>query len=271
VKQEPQYRLKIQSVYQERVNRNPRYSLRAFARDLDILPSRLNEILKGRCGLSPEAGHKLAERIGLSSTEAQEFIDEIEALHGRSRLQRQTAKQRQISRPSPVWMDLQLDAFKAISDWWHFAILELTSLKDFESSAVWISKRLGISASMATEAVERLKKLELLEEQTLSGKKIKWVATEDYSAVGGAVPSEAIRKFHRQILERAMQAIDFQGIEQRVLGATVMAVKKDRIKEATQALTAFRKDFNKKFGGADQSDAVYCLALQFFELTQNAK
>ncbi|MGZ3710379.1 MAG: hypothetical protein ACXVBE_01430 [Bdellovibrionota bacterium] len=45
------YREKIRQAMESRAARNPRYSMRSFAKDLGISPSRLSEVLKGRYGL----------------------------------------------------------------------------------------------------------------------------------------------------------------------------------------------------------------------------
>ena len=54
--------------------------------------------------------------------------------------------------------------FKIISDWYHYAILELTELKEFESDINWISQRLGISKIEAHMGIKRLKNIGLMVE-----------------------------------------------------------------------------------------------------------
>ena len=47
---------------------------------------------------------------------------------------------------------LDLDAFQVISDWYHYAILELASTKDCKASPSYISDRLGIPSDQASHA-----------------------------------------------------------------------------------------------------------------------
>ena len=59
----------IKQVYTERKTRNKKYSLRAFARDLDIPVSSLSELLSGKSGISKERAIKVADKLNLSIKE----------------------------------------------------------------------------------------------------------------------------------------------------------------------------------------------------------
>ena len=96
-----------------------------------------------------------------------------------------------------------MDAFQSVADWHHFAILSLFALDGFRPDAAWIGKALGISEREATSALERLKRLKFLEE---SGGKLK--RAKEYLQTTDGVPSTAIRHFHKQILEKAMAALE---------------------------------------------------------------
>src|SRR5438128_1427996 len=77
-----------------RCRQNPRYSLRAFARDLKIAPSRLSEILNGKQGLSRPAADKIARALGYGASEIERFCDLVESVHARSKRDRDSARVR---------------------------------------------------------------------------------------------------------------------------------------------------------------------------------
>ena len=79
---------------EKRHARNPRYSIRSFARDLSMAPSRLYEVLNGRYGLSRSSAGSAAEKMRLGDEENAHFCDLVEAAHGRSRLSRASAQAR---------------------------------------------------------------------------------------------------------------------------------------------------------------------------------
>ncbi len=59
-----------------RKSRNPNYSLRSFARSLDISPSRLSEILSGQ-RMSMKTANKIATKLKLNENAKAEFTKSI--------------------------------------------------------------------------------------------------------------------------------------------------------------------------------------------------
>lgn len=60
--------------YEQRKQRNARFSKRAYARYLGISSGRLADLLNGRTRLSVRLAQKIAEKLGISDTEKQDFI-----------------------------------------------------------------------------------------------------------------------------------------------------------------------------------------------------
>src|SRR4051812_21328836 len=101
------YRRFFRDACEDRCQRNSRYSLRAFARDLGISAPRLSKILNGRHGLSVEAASEIARRLGLSESEQDLFMALVESEHGRAAVTRSLAKKR-AGELSDVYQDLGL-------------------------------------------------------------------------------------------------------------------------------------------------------------------
>ena len=79
---------------ERRQRKNPSYSLRAFARDLEVPSSRLSEILNRKMGLSETRAVALADKLNLSSSEREFFIDLALAEHARSAVIKEMAQRR---------------------------------------------------------------------------------------------------------------------------------------------------------------------------------
>jgi len=256
------YKTILKEELASRCRQNPRYSLRAFARDLKLSPTRLSEILSGKQGLSRPAAEKVAKALGYGATESIRFCDLVESVHARSRQGREEARVRlKQHTPPPAGYQLQLDAFKAIADWYHFGILEMTSLKEFKSDPKWIGKRLGISEFEVQLALDRLSRLGLI-----ARKRDKIVVTHPEGDVFSEVPSESVRKFHEQIMEKAKEALFVKPVEELKFQSDILAIDKRRIAEAKQAINDFKHRFCKRMGESESKDGLYCLAVQFFEL-----
>jgi transcriptional regulator with XRE-family HTH domain len=69
--------------YELRASRNPKYSLRAFAKSLGISQSRLSQILKGRQGLSRNKAELIADRLGYGAEEKERLCDIVTAAYSR--------------------------------------------------------------------------------------------------------------------------------------------------------------------------------------------
>src|SRR5690606_28902040 len=173
------------------------------ARDLKISPSRLSEILNRKQGLSRRAAEKISDHLGYGSLEKNRFCDLVEAEHARSEKARRLAKIRlKKYAVASDWHELRHDAFRAISDWYHLAILELTQTEGFKNCPYWIAKSLRISEIEATLAIDRLIRLRLL---VLQDGQLK--VSQNDGFIPGDVPSAGIKKFHKQILAKAADSL----------------------------------------------------------------
>lgn len=68
------YRIYILSAYEEKKKSNSRYSLRAFARYLDLSPSTLSEIINRHHTLSTRSARKVLEKLKLSYEDSTLFM-----------------------------------------------------------------------------------------------------------------------------------------------------------------------------------------------------
>lgn len=268
------YRDTLRRAFADRCARNASYSLRAFARDLGMMPSRLSEVLNRRRGLSQPVAARIAKRLSLNETETRRFLALVAAEHGRSRVVRAQARDLLAAELDPSRADhqaqvLSYETFRMISDWYHQVLIELTFLKDFVSDADWIAAKLGISRIDAELAIERLVLLKQLEWRDGS-----LVAVDQHTVVPGGVPSDAIKGYHRQILAKADDALTFQSLDEREFGTTIVSIRPEKIPEAKEMLRKFRGDFaqflDEGSSGVDGvKDRVYCIAMQFFRLDQD--
>ena len=265
----PHYREILREELESRCQQNPRYSLRAFARDLELAPSRLSEILSGKQGLSRESADSIAKKLGYSAANRDYFCDLVGSMHARSKVEKEASRLRllQYRNREDDYYIIPMDAFKIISEWYHLAIVELTKIREFNHNSKWIAKRLGIQPIQAELAIERLVRLNILRREGDKLVALEWNTPE--------VPSEHIRKFHRQILEKAMAAMTKQPIEKRYFTSSVIPIAKSQLADAKDAIWKFQHGFCTEYGeeaeqGQPDKDAVYCLAIQFFGLTEDS-
>lgn len=80
-------RVILQQLLCSKQQKNGRYSLRAFARDLKISPSFLSEVLNGKYGISRTLAKQIADRLHFDDSESSHFcsLADLEINDSRSR------------------------------------------------------------------------------------------------------------------------------------------------------------------------------------------
>ena len=82
------------------------------------------------------------------------------------------------------------------------------------------------------------------------------------------VPSEAIRHYHRQILTKAIAALDEQAVDERLVSGITLATDPKRLPLMQKELSQFLQDFGRKYGTGRRAGEVYQLEVAFFRLTE---
>jgi uncharacterized protein (TIGR02147 family) len=201
--------------------------------------------------------------MGMTEAERSFFVTSVEALHSRSAKRRKIAQARlaTISKPDE-YKTLDDKVFEVISDWHHYAIMELVGTRDFIPRLSWIADRLGISRIEVDLAVRRLKAVKLLEVR--NGK---WFISETFPATRSGVPSESIKKFHSQILSKALEALYEQSVEKRDFSTMTFSINPDDLPEIKDEIRSFRRALEKKYKSRANKREVYAFSMQFFSLT----
>ena len=174
-----------------RKQRNPQYSLRAFAAALEISPAQLSQILSGKRHLTIKCIQKIAHNLALSPAEQDHYIKNWSLKKSQFEKEPTAAKEKRLMKD---------DEFKVISEWFHFAILSLSQLNGSMINYEWIADRLGITPLQAKESVQRLQRMNILG----PGPELKRIAPP--LSVMSDIPSQAIRSYHQKVLIKAMES-----------------------------------------------------------------
>ena len=262
-----EFRLYLQQELSKRCKHNPHFSLRAFARTLDVEVSSLSKILNGKRSLSRKMLHHISSQLGLSPERVNYFE---EKLPSRKRKQQMEFTQ------------LTMDTFTVISDWYHYAILELVTVKDFTPSKAWVAKRLGITVSEVNFAIERLQRLDMLEVNGDTWEQ----KSGQLTTIGSNFTASALKKLQNQILTQAQDALQTTKIERRDQSAMTMAIDSSKIADAKRLITKFRRDLcaflqdtsdpdsisdGKPHKPKNKKDEVYQLSISLFPVSKTTK
>ena len=244
-----------------RCERNSRYSVRAFARALQIDPGALSRILSGKQIPSYKLTQNLMESLKLDPSEQDKFLNSVaqsQRERGISRLHPMFSKK---NKRTPKISDLSIDLYRIIADWYHFTIMELTTTEEFDPSPHAIAKELGISITEVKLALERLIRLELLENKDGG-----YVRTEaQLSTTDKHITTPALKKNQRQFLEKAIESLENDPIEERNMSSMTMAIDPKKLPQAKQMI----RDFNQflcSFLESGEKKQVYNMSIAIFPL-----
>ncbi len=246
----------LKTILENRIKKNSSYSLRAFAKSLKTSAGSLSDILKSKRPLTLEKALAWVDLLGLELNEKEAFLDAV-SKDSTLRLNQTEKKSRELKEKYESYL-LRLDQFKLINDWYHFGILNLTELNEFKSDIKWISEKLKIEKELITEAINRLKRLGLLEEKdgVLRRSKNNLETSTD-------IPSEVIRNFHKQNIQRALISLKDDDVMERDITSIMMPVDLTKMEEAKKKIKNFRKELAAFLRGKNQ-DRVYSLNIQLF-------
>jgi uncharacterized protein (TIGR02147 family) len=237
--------------FEECKQKNARWSQRAYAAKIGLSSGALSEILKGKRPLSSQLKKKISSKLQLSPLEESEFFEEELPTHLQTR--------------RLEYYKLTNDQFHLISDWWHYAILNLMNTKGFQSNTAWISERLGLNSKIITEAWDRLLRLNLIKK---IGKK--YQRTFNRLETSDELLNLSVQKSHVQDLELIEKSITQIKPEFRDHTSMTVVINKKSIAKAKELIRIFQDRFSEETE-VDNGDEVYKLSVSFFPLTQITK
>jgi uncharacterized protein (TIGR02147 family) len=183
----------LKDEYAKRRRINPQYSLRSFARYLNVHPGTLNNVFNQKRSLSLTMAKRITDALCLSPAQEADFLKSV------------TTKKKRLKNISdinlPSYDQCRLDEkhFKVLAEWEHYGILSLINTDDFKSDVDWMAERLGISKYRVEVVLQNLQDASLIElkdgEYCRQYSKIQ--SSED-------VRSKALRASHKETLENAL-------------------------------------------------------------------
>ena len=239
----------LQKTFAERTRSNPQYSLRAYARSLQIDSSTLSAILRRKRPLSAKMAQRLIARLDINDPSKTQMLllGTLGATDGDL---------------APKYTELDLAASEVISSWEHFAIMALLQCDRFRADYRTISRRLNIPIALVIEALHRLEKLGLVKNESST-----WVLTGKNLATPQNVPNVNLRKTLRQNIEKALESLERDPVEVRDVSGMTMAIDAKKLPEAKKLIQDFRRRLSV-FLEHGSKNSVYRLNIQLFPLTQ---
>lgn len=251
---------KLNEVLELKQKNNPSYSMRAFARFLEIDSSNLSAILKGKRGLPPHRADEVACKISLTAFEKKKFINST---------YQKKYKLNDIKKKHSSFEVLNEDLhYDLIAKWEYFAVFELLKTKvDNVLDIKWVSNRLSISKDRALSVVSTLDELGFIsiKENTFNLNFKNLDTTFDISSL-------ALKEAHKESLEIGINKLNEIDISKRDFSSLSLALNKEQIPVIKSLIREFQdKIYSFLDSENKQAQEVYMLNTQFFPLTEEER
>jgi len=243
----------LENLIAEKIKRNPQFSLRAFARMVDVSPAVLSRILSGKRKLTFNLATRIADALVLGPVERETLYSFFLG----SSLEEKTEEEK-------VQKELSIDCFNAMKEWYHYGITQLLYIESFKEDSKWIAKMLSITELEARMAIERLLRLEILDRDE-NGKLYR---TATHLSTTTDIASAGIRHFQKQILEKSIESLESVDVLERDITSITIAINEERLAEAKQEIKKFRLKM-AEFLGTGEKTRVYNLGIHLIPLSKS--
>lgn len=265
------YREYCRDFYQHRKSTEAKFSYRSFARDAGVAAAHLKHVIDGKRNLSPEMSIRFGLGMKLHEREL-EYFENLVRFNQASNLDEKSYFFEKLrKRRSRSLKSLSLaDAASLLSDWHVVAIKHfVVSLNTIEVARIQRVLRRKLSESVIQRSIDHLLEMGwLFQEQGV------WKSKASQICFPDEVRSYVVRRYHRQMLELAQEALE-DDIEKREFGGTVFKFPRSKVSEMKKKLKELQEEFisyvQATANQPDQKDeSVYFFGVQCFSL-QNSE
>lgn len=243
----------LENVLAEKIKKNPQFSLRAFARLVDVSPAVLSRILSGKRKMTFNLATRIADALHLGPMEREKLYSFFTDSDGESESEQDRHEK-----------ELSIDVFNAMKEWYHYGITQLLYLNSFKEDHKWIAKMLSISELEAKMAIDRLLRLGIIDRNEEG----KLYRTATHLSTSTDIASAGIRHFQKQILEKSIDSLERDDLLERDITSITIAINEDRIPEAKKEIMRFRKKM-AEFLAEGEKTRVYNLGVHLIPLSKS--
>lgn len=166
---------------------------------------------------------------------------------------------------SDSFYQISVDKFAVMADWYHYALMELTFTKGCQPDPAWMARELGITVQEVKTALERLKRLGLLEIK--NGKWKKTHASLTNHSSDSLQTTSARKTLQKQLIQKALEAVDETAQVEKDITSITMAIDPKNLSAARELTAQYRRELCELLERGTQS-RVYTLTLQLFPVSK---
>ncbi len=261
------YRQYLTDFYSHQKANSYGFSYRTFAKAVGCKSvNHPHLVITGRRNLTSAMAVRFAQACGLSGEEQAYFGDLVAFTQAKSPSEKQHYYAR-LGRYAPFRKVHKITEAQAtyFSKWFIPATRELAARSDFRADPRWIAAELipHITPAQAKKALQTLVELGMLtiDEQGRATR------TEPLVTSGGPLGHHLVA-FHREMLDRANEAIELVPRDEREISSVTVCVSQKRLLELKEQLREFRRQLLRTAEQDDVPERVVQINVQLFPLSK---
>lgn len=238
----------LNETYEVRKKKNARYSLRSFARDLNISSGRLVSIMQQKELPGEITLGKIFSNLSTSEDKKDKILKDLK----RARFK---------SKDHSFEKVLDSAQLEQMGHWETWAIYTLMQRQDFDGTAEWLSQNLDLAKDFVTERLQALVSIGLVrfEDQ-------KYALKVGNVTSGSGIPSKVMRELHKQFIKRGLESIEQVDIQFRDVSGITFCMDPEKMDEARTLITEFRSKMAGLIRSETPKSELYQLSVQFYPL-----
>jgi uncharacterized protein (TIGR02147 family) len=262
------YQKFLRDFVDEKRKSSPQWSYGVWAKQLRLRSSStLIMVVNGQRNPGPELMGKLAKYFCFDKN-GEAYFTSLVKLHKVKNdlpLSLEIIKEVEARNPKKGFRLIDFDSFHAISNWYYYAIRELVLTAKFQEDPIWIAEQLHnkVTPSAVKQAIDTLLSLGLLK-RNYKGRLT--VSTPHYDTPRDII-DYAGRKFHRESLALAQEALDTVPIDLREISSGTFAIRTTNLPKAKALIRKFQMQLCNLMEEAN-GDSVYQVQVAFIPLTK---
>jgi uncharacterized protein (TIGR02147 family) len=254
----PFYISKLNSELKKRIQKNPSYSIRSFARDLSIDSSSLSAIINGKRKIPLNKIEVIAQKICENESELKAFLKSANLDH----LSLKNIKAKTFTENRHQVTDQE---FAKISDIQTYTLLSLIGTEGFKYDKNWIAKKLNLAPKKVEKTLETLIDVGLIRisNGTLVRTKKRTTTTDELAC-------KYITKHHLASLDLAKKKCLELLPHERYFSTITIPSDPESIGQVKKLIMEF-EDKIEAYLRTKKKKEVFKLSIQFYQATENQK
>jgi uncharacterized protein (TIGR02147 family) len=258
----------LRDEFDKRVQKNSRYSMRAFAKHLGISPASLSNILAEKKGLSDRLARSIAKVLDFNSEETDFFCALVNSVDARSKEVREKNKKvvtQYLRKKKRIIIGNESADF--VSEIRNFVLLELLKTSKVKAplqKTLLTLKPLVVSLKEQQKVINQMIDLGMVEIED----GYYFVKHENF-LVPDRVAIESQKKVHLKALEHAKYAYENEDYNEREFYIIITPLNRAQMDEIKVKIREFADELMYKYGTPSKADSIYGLCTYLFPLEKN--